>query len=129
MSKTPPAIDPQQQAEQRRDIKRQAREDREDLAWVMSSPRGRRVIAALIETSCEGLVIGEDDWIADANNATDTSGMLVSAGMRRAGVQLKRQLLDLCPHEFVQMVTEWIDKRAREQAFRKDAEASRDGEE
>lgn len=89
-------------AEQHAEAERQrrARKDRQledqDYAWLMSGPRGRRIVARLIE---------QCGTVATSFN-TNALAMAHNEGARSIGVHIHRLLERVCPKELVAMVGE-----------------------
>jgi hypothetical protein len=83
------------QAKADEDRARRRQLEREDVAWLMGSPRGRRIVWRLLETC--GVY---------RSSMTGNSETYFREGMRNVGLILLRDIHDATPDEFVLMLKE-----------------------
>lgn len=72
------------------------RVERDDLVWLMSGKRGRRVVYRQLERA--GV------WRSSFN--TDAMQMAFNEGMRNEGLALTAKLMAYCPTQYAEMTTE-----------------------
>lgn len=76
--------------------KQAARVDKDDLIWLMSGKRGRRVVRKMLERA--GV------WRMSFN--TNALQMAFNEGMRNEGLALTAKLMAYCPDSYAKMMTE-----------------------
>ena len=84
------------QASDRDKAKHAARVERDDIVWLMSGKRGRRIVKRILDTS--GV------WRLSFN--TNAMTMAFNEGMRNQGLALTAQLMNNCPAQYAEMITE-----------------------
>jgi len=72
------------------------RQEKDDLIWLMSGKRGRRVVRKLLERA--GV------WRMSFN--TNALQMAFNEGMRNEGLALTAKLMAYCPDSYAKMLTE-----------------------
>lgn len=91
-------LDAQQAAQQTNEDKAKLarRIEKEDLLWLMSGKRGRRVVRRLMENA--GV------WRLSFN--TNALQMAFNEGTRNEGLALTAKLMSYCPEQYALMITE-----------------------
>lgn len=83
-------------AEAAEQAKQAARIEKDDLVWLMSGKRGRRVVRKLLERA--GV------WRMSFH--TNALQMAFNEGMRNEGLALTAKLMAYCPESYAKMMTE-----------------------
>ena len=79
-----------------REQKRRAQEQADDLRWLLSGPRGRRIAWRWLESA----------GVFRTSFSTDALAMAFAEGQRNAGLWLMDQVLAVRPDAYTQMVKE-----------------------
>lgn len=90
----------------------------EDLRWLMSTERGRRLAWALIDERCGAV------GISFAGEATHETAY--REGRRSIGVALLAECQRLAPSDSVQMLQEAVSRRAEDELTRERSNAGSD---
>lgn len=80
---------------QRQKIDNAAKTAIDDIRWLMSSPRGRRLVWWLLQIAG----VHRTSYPCDAN-------MAFREGGRNIGLQLQARVIDHCPDAYIQMLQE-----------------------
>ena len=84
------------QALARDKAKHEARLERDDITWLMSGKRGRRIVKRLL--------VASGVWRLSFNTNAMTTAF--NEGMRNQGLTLTAQLMNVCPAQYAEMITE-----------------------
>jgi len=76
--------------------KLEARIEREDLVWLMSGKKGRRVVKRILDRS----------GVFRLSFNTNAMQMAFNEGMRNEGLALTAKLMSFCPAQYAEMITE-----------------------
>lgn len=76
-----------------------SRIEKEDLVWLMSGKRGRRIVKGILDRA--GV------WRLSFN--TNAMQMSFNEGMRNEGLALTAKLMTYCPTTYAEMITEKQD--------------------
>ena len=86
-------LEPEHEANEQ---KRRAQEQADDLRWLLSGPRGRRIAWRWLESA----------GVFRTSFNTDALTMAFAEGQRNAGLRLMDQVLAVRPDAYTQMVKE-----------------------
>ena len=75
------------------------RQEKEDLIWLMSGKRGRRIVRRLLDHS--GV------WRSSFN--TNAMQMAFNEGTRNEGLHLTAKIMTYCPVQYAELITEKQD--------------------
>ena len=70
--------------------------EKEDVMWLMSGKRGRRVVHRLLESA----------GVYRLSFNTNALQMAFNEGMRNQGLAMVAKLMDYCPAQYAEMLTE-----------------------
>jgi hypothetical protein len=73
----------------------------DDIKWLMSSPRGRRIVAWLLEKA----------GVNRTSFNNSGSAMAFNEGQRNMGLMIQANVLDHSPERFMEMLTEHRSKK------------------
>ena len=82
-----------------------------DLRWVMSDPRGRRVIAAIVRGMDDADGVAYDD-----HGRADPIASAFDSGMLQVAFDINGEVRAACPDEWTLMQAESIEQASIEQA-------------
>ena len=88
-------LEPEHEANER-EQKRRAQEQADDLRWLLSGPRGRRIAWRWLESA----------GVFRTSFSADALAMAFAEGQRNAGLRLMDQVLAVRPDAYTQMVKE-----------------------
>ena len=78
------------------DAKRRAREEAEDMRWLLSGPRGRRMVYRMLEAA----------GVFRLSFNTNAMAMSFAEGARNTGLQLLAQVMAVRPQAYALMIEE-----------------------
>jgi hypothetical protein len=96
-----------------------AEQEKADVTWLMTDPRGRRLVWDWLAAAG----IARSSYAADTQGATDALAMAFREGERNRGLALQAQVMTHCPELFVRMLMEAQAPRAHTGDARGDSAA------
>ena len=92
-------MDAQNETSHNAKAERRARQEAEDLRWLLSGPRGRRIVYRQLETA----------GVFRLSFNTNAMAMAFNEGQRNAGLQTLAQVMAALPEAYALMVKENTD--------------------